>query len=474
MTSVTNIKIAEVEGFDAADLDREIISSRLRQDVAEEQGDVYKFIADTLKPIDTINKKLEAGEKQSKVRFTHMKSYGVNSVDVHFPYAYTVTKDLYLAKWDISNVLAPKIVRYVKGNHRIAKDNEDFKGHRDEILSVAASPDGKHVVTGGKDKRLVVWTTENLSPVKVIHIRNGHKPLAVTGLVFRRGTNELYASCSDLIVRTFNINHMAQTETLFGHQDLVADISALGTERCLTVGSRDRTAMLWKISEESRLTFRGGDSEKVIKQILQENKTGTDPADRTPIIEGSIDTCSLIDDSHFITGSDNGNISLWSLQKKRPLFVVREAHGRDAPLTREQASAEASNVNVEIPPALPRGITALTALPFGDVFLSGSYDGTVKVWRLTAGLRGFELLGTVAVPTHNVTSDDGNSRRKHKKKHANFNVGVINKICIVETGSKGKETYAVLVAVSKEIKNGRWIKIKNGKNGLLSFALERK
>lgn len=426
---------------------------------------MYKFIADTFAPIDTTTHKPTA-------RFQHMKSYGVNAVAAHYPYAYTVTKDLYLAKWDISNIAAPKIVRYVRGNYRIKKENEEYKGHRDEILTVAVSPDGKHVVTGGKDKRLVVWTAENLAAVKVIHIRNGHKPLTVTSLVFRRDTNELYASCSDLIVRTFNINHMAQTEQLFGHQDVVADISALGAERCLTVGSRDRTAMLWKIGEESRLTFRGGDSEKVVRQIVEANKSAT-AENSTPVIEGSMDACAMIDDSHFVTGSDNGNLSLWSLQKKRPVYVVREAHGRDAPLTSEEASAEASSArSVQIPAPIPRGITALTAIPYSDVFLSGSWDGAVKVWRLTKDLRSFELLGRVAIPTSH-RPDVADSRRKHKASHGGINagLGVVNKISIVETGPKGRETYTVLAAVSKEIKNGRWIKIKNGKNGLLTFVL---
>lgn len=427
-----------------------------------------------------------------------MKSYGVNSVATHYPYAYTVTKDLYLAKWDISNILAPKIVRYVKGNYRIPKDNEEYKGHREEILCVAVAPDGKHVVTGGRDKRIVVWTTESLSPVKVIHIKNGNKPAAVTAITFRRGSTDFYASCSDLVVRVFNVTHMAQTEVLYGHQDCVADISALAAERCLTVGSRDRSAMLWKITEESRLTFRGGDSEKVIKKIGHEN-TGA-------MLEGSIDVCTMIDDAHFVTGSDNGNISLWSTQRKRPLCVIREAHGRDAPLTKEQASADTSNNgdHVEIPPPMPRGITALYAIPYSDLIFSGSWDGQIKVWKLSADLRSFDLLGTVTIPGFNrsekenadsekpdlevdgkqngnlqnvtpVSNKDVKSRKKYKKnKHdGNAGLGVINRICVAESGTKGHETYAVVAAVSKEIKNGRWIKIKNGKNGLLTFRLDR-
>ncbi|GMF08145.1 unnamed protein product [Ambrosiozyma monospora] len=131
-------------------------------------------------------------------------------------------------------------------------------GHCDEIYTVAASPDGKYVVTGGKDKRIVVWSTENLACVKAIETRDRRGE--VLGLAFRRGTDQLYAACGDLKIRAYSINQLAQLEILYGHQDLVVDIDALAQERCVTVGSRDRTAMLWKVAEESRLTFRGGDS----------------------------------------------------------------------------------------------------------------------------------------------------------------------------------------------------------------------
>lgn len=477
-------EVAEVSGFDAADLDRELIESRLQKDVAEEKGFVHKFIADSLKSsISSIEKQQEilsspsssitssitttkSEKDDQKLRFTNMKSQGVNSVATLYPYAYTVTKDLYLAKWDISDMTHPKIVRYVKGNHgRSKREGKSYIGHGDEILAVAASPDGKYVVTAGKDKKIIIWTSENLAPVRAIPLRVGNKSVSINSMVFRRRSNDLYAACSDLIVRVFNISHMAMTEQLYGHQDVVSDISALGQERCLTVGSRDRTAMLWKISEESRLTFRGGDAEKVIKQIGHE---------KDATLEGSIESCSMIDDTHFITGSDNGNISLWSTQRKRPLYVLREAHGKDDPLGKEEASAETVNggMKIEIPPPIPRSITALTALPFSDIFFSGSWDGRIKIWKIENDLKSFELIGTILIPDFD--------QKKKKKKNTDVlrtptaGKGVINRISVVEVESKGLKdsSYGVFAAVSREMKSGRWISIKKGKNGLLSFKLE--
>ena len=82
----------------------------------------------------------------------------------------------------------------------------------------------------------------------------------MNSIVFRRNSDQLFAACADLRIRTYSINQFTQLEILYGHQDNISDISALAKETCVSVGSRDKTAMFWKIAEESRLTFRGGDS----------------------------------------------------------------------------------------------------------------------------------------------------------------------------------------------------------------------
>lgn len=433
----------DADGFDAADLDRENLSRRLREDVAEDQGKIYRFIG------SLVGSYVERNSKTNKLwSLSQLKAFGVTGVAAHYPHAYTVTKDLYLTKWDIS-VTPPKQIRYVRGDHRVTdEDMPSFIGHRGEILCVAVSPDGKHVVTGGRDRRLVVWSTSTLSGIKVLETRD--RKGVVTGLAFRRGTNELYAACADLKVRTYNIDHQSAVETLYGHQDCVSDVSALAQERCVTVGSRDRTAMLWKITEESRLTFRGGESEKNRKKHA---------GSTTAVFEGSMDCCSMIDDTHFVTGSDNGTIALWSTQKKKPVFTIAQAHGQDEPLTASQASAEVNSAVVEIPPPQPRYITAIHAVPYSDVFFTGSWNGEIKVWKLAGDLRSFECVGVIPGVK-----------------------GVVNRIGVAErviqgasvSGANGKLEMSIVVALSKEPRLGRWMTQKKGKNGLLVVKVETK
>lgn len=401
-------------GFDAADLDRENLSRRLEEDVAEDKGLIYRFL----------------DAKASSFSRVHKSRFRPTAVACRYPYAYTVGRDVELVKWDISDVTKPRVLKVVYGNRRATKDafnpKDDYKGHIDDILCVAVSPDGKYVATGSKDKTICVWAAESLSCLHVFHTRDRRG--VVMGLAFRRNTNQLYAACADLKVRTFSLDQMSQVETLFGHQDVVADISALAGERCLTVGSRDRTAVVWKIADESRLTFRGGD----VKEFP----------------EGSIDCCSMIDSHYFVTGSDNGSICLWSLSKKKPVFIERQAHGIDQrPETDLPHTGEAAADRVPLPAQSPRYITAIHAIPYSDIFLTGSWSGEIKVWKLGPEMRSFKLIATLP----NVK-------------------GVVDSIDVSEHGTRGKEVFAVVAAVSKQLRLGRFLDV-GGRNGLYTGEL---
>lgn len=130
-----------------------------------------------------------------------------------------------------------------------------------------------------------------------------HHRAAVNGLVFRRGTNQLYSCSSDRTVKLWSLDELAYVETLFGHQDEVVGIAALNAERCVTVGARDRTARLWKIVDETQLVFRGGGGTGGESRKTKKDKNGVDRYE-----EGSIDTVAMIDDEYFVTGSDNGYV----------------------------------------------------------------------------------------------------------------------------------------------------------------------
>ncbi|CAK7218749.1 pre-rRNA processing protein [Sporothrix eucalyptigena] len=478
----------DIYAFDAEDVDRDLIAERLQEDVAESKGRVYRQLAGTLGFGDAAH---------AQVRWN---SKNVNAVAVCAPYAYTVTSDVYLTKWRIQDRPEEqqrareasrkaweeeKAKRRKKNNNkkRKAKDttkadeeeeeraevpprrqptrllyrhgnpgrrhDKDYRGHVGSILCVAASQDGKFVVTGGADKRMVVWDAEELKPLRVFT----HHRDAVTGLAFRRGTNQLYSCSKDRTIKIWSLDELAYVQTLFGHQDEVTDIDALAQEKCVSVGTRDRTARMWKVIEETQLVFRGGGSGG--KGV----PAGVDP--RSLAHEGSMDRVAMLDDELFVTGSDNGALALWSTQKKKPLSVIPRAHGIEPVLSgREQYDAAMSTAAAQAanppPPPQPRWITALRTIPYSDIVLSGSWDGSVRVWCLSKDKRKLESLGAL-----------GGSDSKFSLH------GVVNDIAAFERGERGRDGLSVVVAVGQEHRLGRWGRQPGARNCAVVFEIGR-
>ncbi|TAQ84375.1 hypothetical protein B7494_g7303 [Chlorociboria aeruginascens] len=460
-------------GFDAEEIDRDLIAERLQEDNAESKGKIYRKLAGDLNWED------------ANYSWCRNNGLAVTSIAARAPFIYTVGKDLSLIKWQLQELpkdqflpkngkkakkekppprRKPIQIAFARGDKSKAKDHA-YKGHTDSILTVAASQDGKFVVTGGQDRKIIIWDALTLKPIRVF---TQHRD-AVTGLAFRRGTNQLYSSSKDRTIKIWSLDELAYIETLFGHQDEVVDVAALAEERCISVGARDRTARLWKVVEETQLVFRGGGGEK---------KKHSSNAPK--ISECSMDRIAMIDEEMFVTGSDNGSLSLWQIQKKKPIFVLPFAHGFDPELKAEEASAERNPSEKIIPAKQPRWITALKTIPYSDVILSGSWDGFLRAWRLSENKRKIEPLSIVGTPrTLPHTPLHVNGLNAHPKSpnadHGEREVvkGVINDISIFERGERGIDGICIVVAVGKEHRMGRWKSIPGGKNGVVVFEVPR-
>jgi ribosomal RNA-processing protein 9 len=444
--------------------------------VAEAKGKIYRRLATDL----------NFGEA-SHTQF-RWNSGSVTSVAVCAPYANTTTKDGYLTKWKLQDLpkdqwpqttrrkpkkppappkRKPERICFAKANPSKSKD-KTYQGHTGAPLTVKASQDGKFVVTGGVDRRLVVYNAADLKPIRAF---TQHRD-AVTGLAFRRGTNQLFSCSKDRTVKVWSLDELAYVETLFGHQDEILDVDALAQERCVSVGARDRTARYWKVAEESQLVFRGGGGEK--KHRLPPN---IDPASAAH--EGSMDRVAMLDDEIFVTGSDNGDLSLWSIQRKKALHVVPRAHGIEPPLKLSEASADKNPDPSVIPAPQPRSITALRTIPYSDVILTGSWDGCVRVWRLSEDKRKIEVVGVLggasSPPSSSAATTNGISTNKAGGQEPNTDLvrGIVNDIAMFERGERGRDGLCVVAVTGKELRLGRWKSVKEGRCGAVIFEVPK-
>ncbi|KAG8216000.1 WD40-repeat-containing domain protein [Butyriboletus roseoflavus] len=363
--------LAEGE-FDAAEVDKELISARLRQDVLENSGKLHLFIADAYN-FTSISRLRCRGHRLSVTS-------AVATEDAK--YLFTASKDGTINKWDLRT--GQKTATFYKqrldhkGKGKERENPFDIKGHTDEVLALAVSSNGQYLASAGKDKKVGVWDTEKNQWVKGFW---GHKDL-ISSIAFRKGTLQLYSGSFDRTVKLFDLSVLGYVETLFGHQDTIVSIDALRGETAVTAGARDRTLRYWKIPEKNGGAFEGHESDED-----GEGKKGKGIEKEKTFVEGSIECVAMVDETNFVSGGDTGSICLWNTQKKKPVFTHALCHG-----LHEVESSTEGTVKT------PRWITSVACLRYSDVFASGSWDGTIRLWKLDSKLKSFSLVGTVSAP----------------------------------------------------------------------------
>ncbi|KAF2684821.1 small nucleolar ribonucleoprotein-like protein complex subunit [Lentithecium fluviatile CBS 122367] len=488
-----NIKneVQEDGGFDAAEIDRDLIAERLKEDVAETKGKIYRNIADQLDFDDAVHVFGRSGLQKA-----------VTGCALRLPYAWIVSKDLTVEKWEVADPRAysaknpdqpanmhprrtPKRLLWRKGNKN-KKGDRDFLGHTGEIISVALSDSGRFLATGDKHARLIIWDADTLTPRKLF---TRHRD-AVTSLSFRRGTEQLFSGGADRAVLVWSAAESAYIETLHGHEDTVIGVAGgldPNQETCVSVGSRDRSARLWKVVEENQLVFRSGGTarqkgmDKLRKGRFGANvdKTNGDETSKThedeviAYAEGSMDCVALLDAGLFVTGSDNGGLSLWSVNRKKPLYTVPLAHGRDLPVPAEKMSANIdAATSGKKGPRLPRYITAIATVPFADLILTASWDGWIRAWRVGPDKRTIEPVGKVGrVPQD--AEDAAMNGDGPEEDEAIIIRGIVNGLSVQERGDRGKEGLCIVAAVGKEPRLGRWM-VAKVPNRICIFEVPRK
>ncbi|XP_076860865.1 U3 small nucleolar RNA-interacting protein 2 isoform X2 [Brachyhypopomus gauderio] len=370
-------KKAEEEDFES-----DLVAGRLREDVLEQKGKLQRQIGSEFIAPDPIEIRLLRGHKLSVTCLV------ITPDEKHI---FSASKDCSIIKWDVES---GKKVHKISGGRKGTE--ERHVGHTAHVLCMAISSDGKYLSTGDMNKLIMVWEA---ATCKHLYKFTGHKD-AVSGLAFRRGTHDLYSASHDRSVKVWNVDENAYVETLFGHQDVITALDCLGRERCVTAGGRDRTLRIWKIAEETQLVFHGHDS---------------------------IDCVQLINEEHMVSGGDDGSLCVWSVGKKKPVSIVKRAHGLHG------------NTGLEE----PCWVSSVAALHNSDTLASGSHNAAVQLWKCGRGFRGLEPLFSVPVP------------------------GFVNSLKFSTSGK------FLVAGVGQEHRLGRWCRIKDAKNGLYIIPLKR-
>lgn len=381
---LAEIEREERERAEREVIDKDAIAHRLKEDYLEQSGKLKKTVADNYVGFDS-NGMQFLRCKEHKLAITCL----VISPDNKF--IYSGSKDSGIVKWSLTDR------RKINCIPRIQKGSKNSdNGHTETVLCIAISSDNHFLASGGENRAIHIWHPDTLGHLHVFRGHNG----SVSGLAFRKGTHQLFSVSTDKAVKIWSLDEMTYVESLFGHQAGITSVDVLSRERAVTSGGRDHTVRIWKVVEESQLIYNGH--------------------------IGSIDAVKLINEEHFLSCGDDGQLCVWGTKKKKPLCTVEFAHGIAAQ-------------NKE-----PNWISSISTLTNTDLVASGSQDGYVKLWKCDNGFRSLSPILNIPV------------------------VGFINAMAFTSDGDY------LIVGVGQEHRLGRWWKIREAKNGILVIPLTKK
>lgn len=393
-----------------------LVAKILLQEQMEESGRVRKLIASRVQKPETSD--------GFRVLVKHRQSVNAVALSEDDLRGFSASKDGTIVHWDVGS---GKTEKYLWPSEEIlkshgAKDPQGraVKKHSKQVLSLAVSSDGRYLASGGLDRHVHLWDTRTREHIQAFP---GHRA-PVSCLTFRQGSSELFSGSFDRTIKIWNAEDRAYINTLFGHQSEVLTIDCLRKERVLTVG-RDRAMHLFKVPEESRLVFRA-------------------PA-------SSLECGCFINNDEFLSGSDDGSIEHWSVLRKKPLHIVKNAHALVTPQTLEQRENEGlpnghiengTQISANCCSSACSWVSSISVCRSSDVAASGAGNGFVRLWAIESESKGIRPLFELPL------------------------VGFVNSLAFAKSGQ------FLVAGVGQEPRLGRWGRISAARNGVLVHPLK--
>ncbi|AKG21166.1 serine/threonine-protein kinase [Calothrix sp. 336/3] len=245
-------------------------------------------------------------------------------------------------------------------------------GHSDYVSSLAISPDGKTLVSGGGDRIIKVW---NLQTGGLQTTLTSHTD-AINSLAITPDSESLMSGSKDGTIKIWNLKVPGLKSTFTGHQGSVNSLAVSPDGKSFVSGSSDKSVKLWDLASGTVKNTWNGHTQRVWRVLFSP------------------------DNQSIISSSDDKTVKVWDAKSPSPKInitghsdlVYGLAVSPDS-RTLVTGSLDKSIKIWNLPQGTLKntlqwhkyGITCVAISPDGKTLASGSYDNTIKIWDLKTG-----------------------------------------------------------------------------------------
>jgi WD40 repeat protein len=179
-----------------------------------------------------------------------------------------------------------------------------MRGHRDNVWTVAFSPDGSRIVSGSADTTIRIWDVQT---GKEMHRLNGHTR-GVNSVAFSPDSQWITSASEDMSVRLWSSESGQPVSVpLMGHTDWVTSISFSTDGYQIISGSHDSTIRIWarhKLPQQ-------------ITALHLSRPSASSPTDKIQL-EGHpsvLSACRSPDGSLYAASTLDGHVSIWNTER---------------------------------------------------------------------------------------------------------------------------------------------------------------